>query len=270
MRGWHTIVVICCAVTLTLAAGFGFSAKSDHDFDRAIYLLWITEGIIVVCYLWWLFGRERKLKNAAAWGMVTLAILVTLPLYALPTIAARRGLFSIEQENAELLKNSPELFPDNKPSPLSICPIGVGISMGGNFFGGVEFPFTALSIRDTPILVLDMTPKGLVASFDVRDNEGNILARVQRNVVDVHARGRINPRRSLHRLSLIDEKGTSVLDLEYVNQNAISIYGKFFIAPHIYVLMNETGTHELDSRTNQELISISSYIGCDVDVGLNL
>ncbi len=268
MRRGLIIAVIASAMSPTVGASLGLAPRSDQDFVRAIYLLWAIEATAGVAYLWWLFRRGRKLQVAATWGIITLALLLSLPLYGLRFIADKRALFASEQE--QLANVATELAPDNKPSPLLICPIGIGITIGGNFFGGVEFPFTALAIHDKPVLVLDMTPKGLVASFDVRDNEGTILARVNRNVVEVYAPGHIKPRRSPHRLSMTDEQGTPVLDMEYLNQSAISIHGKFYIAPHIYLLMDETATQEIDSRTNQELTEISRYIGCDVDVGLNL
>ena len=261
-------VVASLLLAPAVGAAFEFPLRSAGAVAHAPYLLWAAEVIIAIGYLGWLLKRKRSFKTAAAWGIVTVMALLALPWYSVHAIDASRRLLALAQERSG---NFPaELAPDNKPSPLLICPIGMGVTIGGNFFGGVEFPFTALSIQAKPVLILDMTPKGLVASFDVLDDAGNILARVQRNVVDVYARGHVQPRRSLHRLSVTDERGTSVLDMEYLNQNAISIHGKFFIAPHIYLLMDELGTHEIDSRTNQELNAFSRYIGCDVDVGLEL
>jgi hypothetical protein len=269
IRGAHLIAALAgCLLAPAFGAALELPLRSAGAVARAPYFLWSAEAVIAAGYLWWLLRSKRSLKAAAAWGIVTVLALLALPRYGVHAVAASRRLVALEQE---LRGNFPaELAPDNKPSPLLICPIGMGVTIGGNFFGGVEFPFTAVSIQAKPVLILDMTPKGLVASFDVLDDAGNILARVQRNVVDVYARGHIQPKRSLHRLSVTDERGTSVLDMEYLNQNAISIHGKFFIAPHIYLLMDELGTHEIDSRTNQELNAFSRYIGCDVDVGLEL
>jgi len=265
--------LVGAAVLFALAAGLAFWRRSGQQLDWATRLLWIAPCLGAACYMGWVMSARPRVGRAAISGIITATLLVALPWFGLPVIARQRIQLAIEQENAEVARlpqNTTELFPDNKPSPASICPIGYGISMGGNFFGGVEFPFVALSIHDKPIIVLDMTPKGLVASFDVLDNDGTVLARVQRNVVAVYARGRINHRRSLHRLTMSDERGAPVLEMEYLNQTAIRIHGKFFIAPHIYILMDEDGTHEIDNRTNQELISVSRYIGCDVDVGLSL
>src|SRR5262249_16325268 len=155
------------------------NAIVSHAVARTPYLLWGAEAIVVVGYVWWLLKRKRNFKAAAAWGIVTGLVLIALPWYGLHAIDINRSLLALEQE---LPSNYPaELAPDNKPSPTMICPIGMAITIGGNFFGGVEFPFTALSIQAKPVIILDMTPKGLVASFDVMDDAGNILARVQRN-----------------------------------------------------------------------------------------
>jgi hypothetical protein len=260
------LAVVCGGVVLSFAGYLVFSPKFPHDFSRARILVWIAVAIMWGCYFWWLIERQRK-NNKLLYAIFTFIGSFLLLVFALPTISEREEVFANEQ----LLKNPAELTPDNQPIVLSrTCGQPFNILIGGNVFGATHFPYKAVTILWHPFITLDMDQEhGLFVTFDVRDEQGNLLARVDRNVVHVMPSAYLVPRKTMHSLVIWDQKGFTALSINYANASTIIITGKFFFARNIYLLMGPD-ISIVSTRTKKVQGVANDMALCNADTGLSI
>lgn len=177
----------------------------------------------------------------------------------------RINIFSNQTYAAE---NPTALVPDDLPSPQNICPgpQSITLFLGSDGFGSSAFPFIAVQVGDVPIVTIDRGANNTIfVSADIRSADGYLLSRITDNKVLVlpqHAT--LTPRINLHDLSVLDEYGNVVLDINYMNKNTIRITGILNSGGHTVTI-----TPDAISVDNQGG-GISSSLFCDAHVGLEI
>jgi hypothetical protein len=115
------------------------------------------------------------------------------------------------------------------PSPVSSnCPIpkgAVAIYLGNSVSVVTKFPHVIFRVHSEDVFVIDRDSAGLLVSFRVFDDRGNAVARLERNTFVA-----MNPtthveRPSRSNLIVLDERGTKVLDVQFLNPQAIKVTG---------------------------------------------
>jgi hypothetical protein len=115
------------------------------------------------------------------------------------------------------------------PSPVSSnCPIpkgAVALYLGNAVSVVTEFPHTVFRVHGEDVFVLDRDASGLLVTFAAFDDGGKVVGRLNRNVFTA-----INPtshveRPSASNLIVLDDRETKVLDVQFLNPQAIKITG---------------------------------------------
>jgi hypothetical protein len=145
-------------------------------------------------------------------------------------------LFEHERQLAESLNGT--LVPGNEPTPKNSCgpvPHGSVILVLGNeaqhnasIVG--SFPHTVLAWRHmstAPIVSLDRSPTGNIAvMLDLRSADGRIIARMNKDGFVVNRNNYLEMKRDKSSLKIIDEFGSEVLNVQYLNSEAIAVSGQ--------------------------------------------
>jgi hypothetical protein len=249
--------VMC--IVLAFAMSYLFNAKFLRDFEKARIWFAIAACWPPIWYGWWLFTC-KNCRNFVPWGICAIVLGCLVLVLAYPEINQRTDSFAQDQQERYLAKNPAELMPD-KPSPKYGCPNGLNAVVGGNVFTSISFPFHAVEVHHVPLITLDVSPNGAVATFDVRDKNGLMVARVKRNIIEPFPHGHLDQGRTPHRLSISDESGGTALDIEYTNAKTITINGKFYIGPNIYLLLKDDGFYEIDAREPEKPLMSFSHGG---------
>jgi hypothetical protein len=115
------------------------------------------------------------------------------------------------------------------PSPVSRnCPIpkgAVAIYLGNSASVVTKFPHVVFRAHSEDVFVIDRDSAGLLISFKVFDDRGNAVARLERNIFLA-----MNPtshveRPSRSNLIVFDDRGSKVLDVQFLNPQAVKITG---------------------------------------------
>jgi hypothetical protein len=115
------------------------------------------------------------------------------------------------------------------PSPVSSnCPIpkgAVALYLGNTVSVVTKFPHVVFRVGQEDVFVLDRDASGLLVTFAVFDDRGNVVARLERNTLVA-----INPAAYVERpdssnLIVFDDRDTKVLDVQFLNPQAIKITG---------------------------------------------
>jgi hypothetical protein len=240
---------IAWAVPLALYfGGLGLLSMNPPDFSLSRWAVSVSCSWIGAVCLIWEFQTEQDLWTrwviGAAIGVIVFCVWPTTVQY-----------IGHREEDFLLRKIPAELIPGSKPLPARRCPTGISVVIGSNVHSAATFPFEAIRVSGRPLITLNMTANGgLTATFDVRDRDFDLIARVEKNVVDPYSRGHMLPRADLHSLIINNQRGEKALGIEFSNPQTIVITGKFFIAPKIYLLMEESGMSRIDASGPQERI----------------
>jgi len=138
-----------------------------------------------------------------------------------------------KQEEAlrqELQQLKGKLYPANDPMPNHRCgpiePNDLVIFIGSNTFIAHKFPQTILEIKGKKILAVDKGVDGsVVVSLDVLSRDGRIIARLRDGEFIINPQNYLDaiPRKDRSSLTVTDQNGTQVLDMRYINSQAIKI-----------------------------------------------
>lgn len=110
-------------------------------------------------------------------------------------------------------------------------PVGAkSIYFGGSVFSNFNFPMVALQIGDKPVLTLDKSDDGLIGvSTAIFDSDPNprIIAKIEKGRFTINRNNvftmELSPDGSS--LRVIDQHDLEVLNVQYLNHNAITITG---------------------------------------------
>lgn len=117
------------------------------------------------------------------------------------------------------------------PIPVSSnCPIpsgAVALYLGNRVSVVSEFPHLIFSVRGDDVFVVDRESEGVVISFQVYDDSGNLVARLERNVLTAIAPVAHVQRPTSSNLMVFDDRNSEVLDVQFLNPQAIKVTGIF-------------------------------------------
>jgi hypothetical protein len=134
-----------------------------------------------------------------------------------------------------LSANPADIVADTKPSPIGACPNrgdnkAVNLFLGATAFGNSRLPFVALKIGGKKIIDLDTDEhNNLYVTLDIRAADGTLLTRVIKNKITINKSFTFQMERDdVHSFVVFDSKGYEVLNISYLNRNAIQITGDFY------------------------------------------
>ena len=136
-------------------------------------------------------------------------------------------LFKHEESLAESLSGT--LVAGSGPIPPNPCQIlakdGIVVVIGTVGFVATEFPHYVLTVDRVPVIKLEEVKPGVIAPvMDVRDKDGRIVARLEKNgyVIGNHlAVQRPHP----STLIVLDEYGDEAINIQFANEHVIKISG---------------------------------------------
>jgi len=88
-----------------------------------------------------------------------------------------------------------------------------------------EFPHVVLRVHGEDVFILDRDASGLVISFTAFDDGGNVVSRLNRNAFTAINRASYVERLSTSNLIVFDNRDTKVLDVQFLNPQAVKITG---------------------------------------------
>jgi len=128
-----------------------------------------------------------------------------------------------------LQQQSAPLIAATLPSPVSSnCPIpkgAVALYLGNTVSVVTEFPHVVLRVHGEDVFILDRDASGLVISFTAFDDGGNVVSRLNRNAFTAINRASYVERLSTSNLIVFDNRDTKVLDVQFLNPQAVKITG---------------------------------------------
>jgi hypothetical protein len=115
------------------------------------------------------------------------------------------------------------------PPPVSSnCPIpkgAVALYLGNTISVITAFPHVVFKVHGADVFVIDRGSSGVLVSFRVFDDVGNAVARLERNTFKAMNSASHVERLSASNLTVYDDRNTKVLDVQFLNPQAIKITG---------------------------------------------
>jgi len=115
------------------------------------------------------------------------------------------------------------------PPPVSSnCPIpkgAVALYLGNTVSVITAFPHVVFRVHGDDVFVIERDSSGVLVSFRVFDDVGNAVARLERNTFAAMNSASHVERPSRSNLIVFDDQGTKVLDVQFLNPQAIKITG---------------------------------------------
>ncbi len=129
----------------------------------------------------------------------------------------------------ELKEQAAPLVAATLPQPVSSnCPIpsgAVALYLGNTVSVITEFPHVVFRAGGEDVFVIERDSAGLLISFRVFDDGGNMVARLERNVfIAINAASHVE-RPSRSNLIVFDDRDTKVLDVQFLNPQAVKVTG---------------------------------------------
>lgn len=170
----------------------------------------------------------------------------------------------IETERQGLTQLKGRLMPASDPTPPNSCAVAKGevivfVGLNGNAVKVRKFPHVILALRSVgPALSVDRDKDESVdILMDVKSTDGKIIARLNRDGFVINQNNFLEMKRpDKHSLIVVDQYGTEVLNVRYLNRQAIKLTA----------LLNypERGPINLDFRGQQNVCMEGSDFA-DVD-----
>jgi hypothetical protein len=149
---------------------------------------------------------------------------------ALVFVADLASLFYLYRVNVaqELKEQVAPLIAASLPPPVSSCPIpknAVGLFLGNRVSVITAFPHVVFRVHGDDVLRLDRVSSDLLISFRVFDDRGAPVARLDRNTFATKNSTAHVERPDASHLLVFDDGGTQVLDVQFLNPQAIKMTG---------------------------------------------
>jgi len=115
------------------------------------------------------------------------------------------------------------------PPPVSSnCPIpkgAVALYLGNTVSVITAFPHVVFRVHGHDVFVIDRNSSGVLVSVRVFDDVGNAVARLERNTFEAMNSASHVERPSPSNLTVYDDRNTRVLDVQFLNPQAMKITG---------------------------------------------
>jgi len=133
------------------------------------------------------------------------------------------------QKAEELRQEVAPLVAAALPEPVSSnCPIArdsVGLYLGNRISVITEFPHVVFRAHGEDVLRIDRQASDLVISFRVFNESGTLVARLDRNTFTAANSGARVERPDASSLTVFDDQDTKVLDVQFLNPQALKMTG---------------------------------------------
>lgn len=150
---------------------------------------------------------------------------------ALVFVADLAALFYVYRVNTakELKEQVAPLAAASLPQPVSSnCPIpkgAVGLYIGNRVSVITEFPHVVFRAHGEEALRIDRSSADLLITFRVFNDNGALVARLDRNTFVAKNSAAHLERPDASHLVIFDDRGTQVLDVQFLNPQAIKMTG---------------------------------------------
>ena len=149
---------------------------------------------------------------------------------ALVLVAYLVTLFYLYRANVaqELREQVAPLVAASLPPPISSCPIpknAVGLFLGNRVSVITAFPHVVFKAHGVEALRIDRVSADLLITFRVFDDSGALVARLDRNTFTTKNSTAHVERPDASHLLVFDDRGTQVLDVQFLNPQAIKMTG---------------------------------------------
>ena len=150
---------------------------------------------------------------------------------ALIFVADLATVFYLYRVNAarELREQAAPLVAAAQAQPVSSnCPIpknAVGLYLGNRVSVITEFPHVVFTAHGNVVLRIDRAASDLLISFRVFNDRGILVARLDRNTFATENSASHVERPDASHLIVFDDRGTQVLDVQFLNPQAIKMTG---------------------------------------------
>jgi len=219
-----------------------------HQFVMA-YVLSVSGGIWTLGYYFYSDSRKKrantvvKLRDAARKHEAAQKVISKynrarawhyckeIGTYAGVFLATGAFLFwlYLGQEEYELSLLEGKLYPANEPTPSHSCgkieDTEIIVFLGTNAAITKIFPHTILKIKGKERLMVNKEPDGSLAiTLDVFSQDGRIVTRIEDGKFLINPNNALpNKRKDASSLQVFDQYGTQVLNMQYLNRQAIWI-----------------------------------------------
>lgn len=167
-------------------------------------------------------------------------------------LSKQQQLFEHEEQLAESLRGKlvpgSEATPDNNCGPLNG---GILVMLGDedqhNAAVVYRFPHTVLASQAFgPLVSLDKDGEYIFVLLDIRSRDGRIVARINRDGWVVNRNNFLEMKRDKSSLVVMDEFGVEVINVRYLNREAIAVKGRNIGFPPgmRYVCAKNAGQYE--------------------------
>jgi len=130
---------------------------------------------------------------------------------------------------AELKQQVAPLLAAALPPPVSSnCPIpkgAVALYLGNTVSVITAFPHVVFRVHGDDVFVIERKSSGVLVSLRVFDDVGKAVARLERNTFEAMNSASHVERPSASNLTVYDDRNTKVLDVQFLNPQAIKITG---------------------------------------------
>jgi hypothetical protein len=149
---------------------------------------------------------------------------------ALVFVAYLVTLFYLYRVNVtqELKEQVAPLVAATLPPPVSSCPIpknAVGLFLGNRVSVITAFPHVVFKTHGVEVLRIDRVSSDLLITFRVFNDHGAPVARLDRNTFTTTNSTAHVERPDASHLLVFDDRGTQVLDVQFLNPQAIKMTG---------------------------------------------
>lgn len=175
------------------------------------------------------------------------AIVVAIQIKQEKKMAQAEQARQMSELQEELKQLNGRVYPASDPTPEHRCgQVGKDdliVFAGSNVSISNKFPHTILRVKGKDVLTVDKGGDGsLLISFDVLDREGKVIAQLRDGKYTLGPQRILPvPRKDRHSLTVIDEYGTEVLDLRYINPHTAMINAVLVYPDREPLRLNETG-----------------------------
>ena len=165
--------------------------------------------------------------------MLSYNISITLFLLSLVVSLPAVAHAPISSDSSDIIAGP--ILPGTDPTPVNPCPTDtklVLLNFGSNSYETSRFPHVVLATSKGPELVLDRSPdRGLFVTANFTNIDGRSVATLDRNTFAVFMKS--SPKLSIpdhHSLVVTASDGTIILDVRYLNPNAIVLEGHMILS----------------------------------------
>lgn len=150
--------------------------------------------------------------------------------------------------------------PPNEPRSMKqFIPSGAfRIYFGNNIAWTQSIPYVLIAQRGERLIALEHAADGIYLSAKFFDAAGKIVCEIAKNQIYPKDGNYFRLEQTPHRLRVFDDEARLTIDVNYVNPNALEMFGDFYLREGLRVILQKDGTRFGDKLID-ECIAASPY-----------